>query len=58
MGDYASKGVAGSGLGFGIAGTALALLNGNGLGGLRVCSKHCAVNNMDSTAMVAKLADK
>lgn len=34
MGDYASKGVAGSGLGLGIAGTALGLLNGNGLGGL------------------------
>jgi hypothetical protein len=33
--EYASKGVAGSGLGLGIAGTALALLNGNGgLGGL------------------------
>ena len=31
MGDYASKGVAGSGLGLGIAGTALGLLNGNGL---------------------------
>ena len=31
MGDYASKGVAGSGLGLGIAGTALSLLNGNGL---------------------------
>ena len=28
---YASKGVAGSGLGLGIAGTALGLLNGNGL---------------------------
>ena len=26
MGDYASKGVAGTGLGFGIAGTALAVL--------------------------------
>lgn len=39
MGDYASKGVAGSGLGLGIAGTALGVLNsannGNGLlGGL------------------------
>lgn len=37
MGDYASKGVAGTGLGLGIAGTALGLLNGNGgnvLGGL------------------------
>lgn len=31
--EYASKGVAGSGLGLGIAGTALGLLNG-GLGGL------------------------
>lgn len=31
--DYAGKGVAGAGLGLGIAGTALALLNG-GLGGL------------------------
>ena len=31
--DYASKGVAGSALGLGIAGTALALLNGNGLVG-------------------------
>lgn len=37
MGEYASKGVAGTGLGLGIAGTALGLLNGNGnnvLGGL------------------------
>lgn len=32
--DYASKGVAGAGLGLGIAGTALALLGGNGLNGL------------------------
>lgn len=32
MGDYASKGVAGSGLGLGIAGTALGLLNSNGCG--------------------------
>ena len=31
---YASKGVAGAGLGLGIAGTALGLLNGNGLGGI------------------------
>jgi hypothetical protein len=30
--DFASKGVAGAGLGLGIAGTALGLLNGNGLG--------------------------
>ena len=32
--EYASKGTAGAGLGLGIAGTALGLLNGNGLGGL------------------------
>jgi hypothetical protein len=32
--EYASKGVAGTGLGFGIAGTALSLLQGGGLGGL------------------------
>lgn len=32
--SYASKGVAGAGLGLGIAGTALALLQGGGLGGL------------------------
>ena len=30
MAEYASKGVAGTGLGLGIAGTALGLLNGNG----------------------------
>lgn len=36
MAEFASKGVAGTGLGLGIAGTALGLLNGNGniLGGL------------------------
>lgn len=34
MSEYASKGVAGSGLGLGIAGTALGLLNNGGLGGL------------------------
>lgn len=33
MGDYASKGVAGTGLGLGIAGTAIGLLNSNNCGG-------------------------
>lgn len=33
MGEFASKGAAGSGLGLGIAGTALGLLNANGNGG-------------------------
>lgn len=33
MADFASKGVAGSGLGLGIAGTALGLLNNGGNGG-------------------------
>lgn len=56
MGDYASKGVAGSGLGLGIAGTALALLNGNGLGGL--FGNNCALNTMASSATVAALAEK
>lgn len=40
MGEFASKGVAGAGLGLGIAGTALGLLNNNGnglLGGLFGC---------------------
>lgn len=58
MGDYASKGVAGSGLGLGIAGTALGLLNGNGLGGLFGCNNNCAVNVMAGNAMVATLAEK
>ena len=49
MGDYASKGVAGTGLGLGIAGTALSLLNnggwGNGLlGGL--FGNNCAVGRV------------
>ena len=34
MAEYASKGVAGSGLGLGIAGTALGLLNNGGNGGV------------------------
>ena len=34
MAEFASKGVAGSGLGLGIAGTALGLMNNGGLGGL------------------------
>lgn len=33
MAEFASKGVAGAGLGLGIAGTALGLLNGGGYGG-------------------------
>ena len=36
--DYASKGVAGAGLGLGIAGTALWLLSG-GLGCIKTCPK-------------------
>ena len=48
MAEFASKGVAGSGLGLGIAGTALGLLNSNGglLGGLfnSTNSCHCSEN--------------
>lgn len=55
--EYASKGVAGSGLGLGIAGTALGLLNANGgglLGGIlgggncnAVCSENMPVNRFE-----------
>lgn len=49
--EYASKGVAGSGLGLGIAGTALGLLNG-GLGMLGGWNNHgggCCSENMPVT---------
>lgn len=56
--EYASKGVAGTGLGLGIAGTALALLNGGGMllgGGLGPCKKQEYVTqnefNMNSVIM-------
>lgn len=53
--EYASKGVAGAGLGLGIAGTALGLLGNNGLGGLfggwnnggAVCSGNMPVNRYE-----------
>jgi hypothetical protein len=50
MAEFASKGVAGSGLGLGIAGTALGLLNG-GLGGLLgngyMCNENTPVNRYE-----------
>ena len=52
MAEFASKGVAGSGLGLGIAGTALGLLNG-GLGnlfggcGVNACSENQFVNRYE-----------
>lgn len=59
MGDYASKGVAGAGLGLGIAGTALALLNNNGgLGGLLGCGSQGAIAAMQGNGYVAALAQK
>lgn len=48
--NYASKGVAGAGLGLGIAGTTLGLLNNNGnglLGGL--FGNNCCANGMQAT---------
>ena len=51
--NYASKGVAGTGLGLGIAGTALGLLNngGAGLGGLfgggAACSENAPINRYE-----------
>ena len=62
MGDYASKGVAGAGLGLGIAGTALALLNNNGslLGGLFGCGNcgGASLAAMQGNGYVAALAQK
>ena len=64
MAEFASKGVAGSGLGLGIAGTALGVLNG-GLGNLlggwggnnMYCSENMAVNRYEATqsARIAEL---
>ena len=53
MGEFASKGVAGTGLGLGIAGTALGLLGNNGLnlGGL-------FGNNLANGAALSVLAEK
>ena len=62
MAEFASKGVAGSGLGLGIAGTALGLLNG-GLNGILGngygvgCSENTAVNRfeLNQESRIAKL---
>lgn len=63
MAEFASKGVAGSGLGLGIAGTALGVLNGglgNLLGGYS-CGNGCSENTMvnryelDQSGKIAKL---
>ena len=60
MAEFASKGVAGSGLGLGIAGTALGLLNG-GLGGLLnngcMCNENTPVNRYE-LQMQSKLTEK
>lgn len=50
MAEFASKGVAGSGLGLGIAGTALGLLNGglgNIFGGFNNCSDNQFINRYE-----------
>jgi hypothetical protein len=61
--DFASKGVAGTGLGLGIAGTALGLLNGGlgNLGGIfgggnAVCHENMPVNRYEA-AQAAKIAE-
>lgn len=61
MAEFASKGVAGSGLGLGIAGTALGLLNG-GLGNLvggynNNCSENMIVNRyeLNQESKISKL---
>ena len=48
--EYASKGVAGTGLGLGIAGTALGLMGGNGLNLGGLFGGNCCHENMPSTA--------
>lgn len=64
--DYASKGVAGAGLGLGIAGTALGLLNGgipgllggwNNCNGAAMCSDNMPVNRYEASqsARIAEL---
>lgn len=62
--SFASKGVAGAGLGLGIAGTALGLLNGNGLGGILgngwnggACTENMLVNRYEAqqSARIAEL---
>lgn len=59
--EYASKGVAGAGLGLGIAGTALGLLNGgwgNLLGGMNgCCGENTAVNRYELN-LVQEIAAK
>lgn len=62
MAEFASKGVAGSGLGLGIAGTALGLLNGGagllgGFGSRGCCSESTPVNRYEMT-MSQELATK
>lgn len=64
MAEFASKGVAGAGLGLGIAGTALGVLNG-GLGGIlggmnggnAGCSENCPVNRFE-LGMQNQIANK
>lgn len=60
MAEFASKGVAGSGLGLGIAGTALGVLNGglgNLLGGAQACSENNFINRYE-LEMENKLVSK
>lgn len=63
--EYASKGVAGTGLGLGIAGTALSLLQGGNCGNGNVlnrlfggnCGNGCGNGGLDPAAMQAVLAE-
>lgn len=56
MAEYASKGVAGAGLGLGIAGTALALLGNGGLnlGGLFGCGSQLSAVLAENAALKAE----
>lgn len=57
MAEFASKGVAGSGLGLGIAGTALGLLNG-GLGNIFGIGANACSDNMPVTRYEMEMENK
>lgn len=63
MGEFASKGVAGAGLGLGIAGLSVALLNGNNCGNGILgnilggnCNRNCGSNGVETAALLTAMS--
>lgn len=63
MGEFASKGVAGAGLGLGIAGLSVALLNGNNCGNGILgnilggnCNRNCGNNGVETAALLTAMS--